>query len=321
MNERILVADDDEDISLVVEANLRAAGYEVLVARDGTEAIMLADAEHPDLIVLDIAMPRIDGIDVARWIRKNPRTADVSIIMLTAATRSSDKVLGLSAGADDYITKPFDPIELLARVGVTLRRAKALRDLSALTGLPGNTRIEQEVERHIRERRPFAALYVDLDHFKAFNDRYGWGRGDELIMTTARIVQDEVTERAGAAAFTGHVGGDDLVVVVAPEHAEAVAEAIIRRFDDEKDGFYDLTDLERGYLETPDRQGVPQRYPLAAVSIGIATSAIRPFEHYAEVVAVAAEMKRLAKRDPWSSFAIDRRGARASRPADTLLPG
>jgi GGDEF domain-containing protein len=138
-------------------------------------------------------------------------------------------------------------------------------------------------------------------------------------MATARIVQDEVAERTGTEGFTGHVGGDDLVVVVAPEHAEAVAEGIIRRFDEEKDGFYDLTDLERGYLETPDRQGNPQRYPLVAVSIGIATSEIRRFEHYAEVVAVAAEMKRLAKREPSSSFAIDRRGARSSRPANTIV--
>jgi diguanylate cyclase (GGDEF)-like protein len=318
MPETILVVDDDPDIARFVEVNLRSAGYEVSVASDGVEALDKAGALRPDLVLLDVMMPRIDGFEVAQRLRRNPHTASTSIIMLTAKALSTDKVLGLTAGADDYIIKPFDPIELLARVKGTLRRAKEMRNLSPLTGLPGNIRIQEEIERMVREGNPFAVLYTDLDNFKAYNDRNGFVRGDRLIEATARIIQDAVAEIAGPDAFVGHVGGDDFVAVVAPEVAERVAEQIVETFDARVPEFYDPEDVERGYVEIEDRKGVLQRLPLAGVSIGVATTQIRTFEHYGEAVAVATEMKQFAKRESRSSYAIDRRrpeGAASPRPA------
>ena len=158
-------------------------------------------------------MPRIDGFEVAQRLRKNPQTANTSIIMLTAKALSADKVTGLQSGADDYIIKPFDPIELLARVKGTLRRAKEMRNLSPLTGLPGNIRIQEEIERQVGEERAFAVLYCDLDNFKTYNDQKGFVRGDRLIQATARIIQDAVVEGSGSEGFVGHVGGDDFVAV------------------------------------------------------------------------------------------------------------
>jgi DNA-binding response OmpR family regulator len=130
MPETVLVVDDDPDIARFVEVNLRSAGYDVAVASDGQEALDKAEKLHPDLVLLDVMMPRIDGFEVAQRLRKNPQTANTSIIMLTAKALSADKVTGLQSGADDYIIKPFDPIELLARVKGTLRRAKEMRNLS-----------------------------------------------------------------------------------------------------------------------------------------------------------------------------------------------
>jgi diguanylate cyclase (GGDEF)-like protein len=307
MPETILVVDDDPDIARFVEVNLRSAGYDVSVASDGAEALEKAATLRPDLVLLDVMMPRIDGFEVAQRLRRNPQTSNTSIIMLTAKALSTDKVLGLTAGADDYIIKPFDPIELLARVKGTLRRAKEMRNLSPLTGLPGNIRIQEEIERMVREDRPFAVLYADLDNFKAYNDQKGFVRGDRLIQATARIIQDAVVEFAGSDGFVGHVGGDDFVAVVAPEIAEDVAKRIVERFGEEVDGFYDPEDLERGYVEVEDRKGVLQKLPLAGVSVGIATSNVRRFAHYGEAVAVATEMKQFAKRDLGSSYAVDRR--------------
>jgi len=307
MPETILVVDDDPDIARFVEVNLRSAGYDVSVASDGEEALEKAGTLRPDLVLLDVMMPRIDGFEVAQRLRRNPQTANTSIIMLTAKALSTDKVLGLTAGADDYIIKPFDPIELLARVKGTLRRAKEMRNLSPLTGLPGNIRIQEEIERTVREDRPFAVLYADLDNFKAYNDQKGFVRGDRLIQATARIIQDAVVEFAGSDGFVGHVGGDDFVAVVPPEVAEDVAKRVVERFDESISGFYDDDDLERGYVEVEDRKGVLQKLPLAAVSVGIATTQTRRFAHYGEAVAVATEMKQFAKRDTVSSFAIDRR--------------
>jgi len=307
MPETILVVDDDADIARFVEVNLRSAGYEVSVATDGEEALERAAALRPDLVLLDVMMPRIDGFEVAQRLRRNPQTANASIIMLTAKALSTDKVLGLTAGADDYIIKPFDPIELLARVKGTLRRAKEMRNLSPLTGLPGNIRIQEEIERGVRDKRPFAVLYSDLDNFKAYNDQKGFVRGDRLIQATARIIQDAVVEFAGSEGFVGHVGGDDFVAVVPPEVAEDVAKRIVERFDGDIHEFYEQEDLQRGYVEVEDRKGVMQKLPLAGVSVGIATTSVRMFEHYGEAVAVATEMKQFAKREASSSYAVDRR--------------
>ncbi|HEU4865641.1 MAG TPA: response regulator [Actinomycetota bacterium] len=307
MPETILVVDDDPDIARFVEVNLRSAGYDVSVASDGEQALEKAAALRPDLVLLDVMMPRIDGFEVAQRLRRNPQTASTSIIMLTAKALSTDKVLGLTAGADDYIIKPFDPIELLARVKGTLRRAKEMRNLSPLTGLPGNIRIQEEIERNVRDDRPFAVLYCDLDNFKAYNDEKGFVRGDRLIQATARIIQDAVVEFAGTDGFVGHVGGDDFVAVVPPESAEDIATRIVERFDGDIHEFYEREDIKRGYIEVEDRKGEMQRLPLAGVSVGIATTEVRRFEHYGEAVAVATEMKQFAKREPRSWYAIDRR--------------
>jgi diguanylate cyclase (GGDEF)-like protein len=307
MPETILVVDDDPDIARFVEVNLRSAGYDVSVASDGEQALEKAAALRPDLVLLDVMMPRIDGFEVAQRLRRNPQTASTSIIMLTAKALSTDKVLGLTAGADDYIIKPFDPIELLARVKGTLRRAKEMRNLSPLTGLPGNIRIQEEIERNVRDDRPFAVVYSDLDNFKAYNDEKGFVRGDRLIQATARIIQDAVVEFAGTDGFVGHVGGDDFVAVVPPESAEDIAKRIVERFDGDIHEFYEREDIKRGYIEVEDRKGVMQKLPLAGISVGIATTEVRGFEHYGEAVAVATEMKQFAKREPRSWYAIDRR--------------
>jgi diguanylate cyclase (GGDEF)-like protein len=307
MPETILVVDDDPDIARFVEVNLRSAGYDVAVAGDGQEALDRAGELRPDLVLLDVMMPRIDGFEVAQRLRKNPTTANTSIIMLTAKALSADKVTGLQSGADDYIIKPFDPIELLARVKGTLRRAKEMRNLSPLTGLPGNIRIQEEIERQVREQREFAVLYADLDNFKAYNDQKGFVRGDRLIQATARIIQDAVIEGAGSEGFIGHVGGDDFVAVVGPDVAEDVAKRICERFDEGRVDFYEAEDLERGSVRVEDRKGVLQDVPLVAISVGIAMTSKRQFAHYGEAVAVATEMKSFAKREPGSSFAVDRR--------------
>jgi diguanylate cyclase (GGDEF)-like protein len=305
--ETILVVDDDPDIARFVEVNLRSAGYEVAVAGDGEEALTRAATLRPDLVLLDVMMPRIDGFEVAQRLRRNPQTANTSIIMLTAKALSADKVTGLQSGADDYIIKPFDPIELLARVKGTLRRAKEMRNLSPLTGLPGNIRIQEEIERQVREEREFAVLYCDLDNFKAYNDQKGFVRGDRLIQATARIIQDSVVEGSGSEGFVGHVGGDDFVAVVDPAGSEDVAKRICERFDEARSEFYEPDDLERGHVRVEDRKGVLQDIPLVAVSVGIASTSKRQFAHYGEAVAVATEMKSFAKREPGSSYAVDRR--------------
>ncbi len=280
MAETILVVDDDPDIARFVEVNLRSAGYDVAVAGDGEEALERAGDLRPDLVLLDVMMPRIDGFEVAQRLRKNPHTANTSIIMLTAKALSADKVTGLQSGADDYIIKPFDPIELLARVKGTLRRAKEMRNLSPLTGLPGNIRIQDEIERQVREGHPFAVLYCDLDNFKAYNDQKGFVRGDRLIQATARIIQDAVAAHDGRTGSSDTSGGDDFVAVVDPEIAEDVAQLVCERFDEARAAVLRARGhSSAGFVRVEDRKGVLQDIPLVSVSIGVATSSharVRP---------------------------------------------
>jgi diguanylate cyclase (GGDEF)-like protein len=305
--EPVLVVDDDPFIARLLEIELKAAGYDVRVANDGMTALGLAQERSPDLVLADVMMPNMDGFELARRLRQDPRTAAVSIIMLTARGLSADKLEGFAIGADDYIVKPFDTPELLARIRGVLRRAREMRAQSPLTGLPGNVRIEEEIEGRVARNAEFAILYADLDHFKAYNDHYGFMRGDQVIQFTARLIEEVAREVAEGEMFVGHVGGDDFVVVTPPALAERVAQAIVDRFDREAGDLYDDEDRDRGHLEVTNRRGELQEFPLLAISIGIATTERRTYAHYAEAVAVATEMKAFTKATPGSSFAVDRR--------------
>jgi diguanylate cyclase (GGDEF)-like protein len=305
--ERVLVVDDDPFIARLLEIELRAVGYEVRLAGDGREALDTVAAWLPDLVLADVMMPNMDGFELTRRLRGDSRTATVSVIMLTARGLSADKLEGFSVGADDYIVKPFDTPELMARIRGVLRRAKEMRAQSPLTGLPGNVRIESEIEARVKAQDTFAILYVDLDHFKSFNDHYGFMRGDQVIQWTARLLQDIALELAGPSAFVGHVGGDDFVLICDASLVERVAEAIIQRFDAGAAEQYDDADRALGYIEVTNRRGEIQRFPLISVSIGVASTERRSFSHYAEVVAVATEMKSFTKGTAGSSWAVDRR--------------
>jgi diguanylate cyclase (GGDEF)-like protein len=305
--ESLLVVDDDPFIARLLEIELRAAGYDVRVAADGAVALEAARDRCPDLVLADVMMPNMDGFELTRRLRQDPRTAGVSVIMLTARGLSADKLEGFAIGADDYIVKPFDTPELLARIRGVLRRSRDTRTQSPLTGLPGNVRIEEEIDARVDRAEPFAALYADLDNFKAYNDHYGFMRGDEVIQATARSIAEAARAATDGTAFVGHVGGDDFVVVVRPEQAAGVADAIVSAFDAAAPGFYDDADRERGYIEVTNRRGELQRFGTITVSIGVASTDRRAFQHYAEAVAVATEMKQFTKGSESSSWAMDRR--------------
>ena len=303
----VLVVDDDTDIARFIEINLRLEGFDVRVAHDGEAAQASIEEEIPDLVLLDVMMPKVDGVELCRRLRANPATANLPVIMLTAKSLSADKVVGLTAGADDYIIKPFDTLELVARVRSTLKRNADMRAVSPLTGLPGNHRIEQEIAGRVAEAVAFAVCYFDLDNFKAFNDAYGFLRGDDVITLLATALRRAAGEVGEPQPFIGHVGGDDFVMVCLPEQAEFIARRVIEVFDGSAPRLHDAGDAERGYLEVTDRQKKVRRFPLVSVSIGVAQSGNRTFLDHREAVAVATEMKKVAKATAGSSLAVDRR--------------
>jgi diguanylate cyclase (GGDEF)-like protein len=307
VSDRVLVVDDDPDIARFIEVNLRTHGFEVHLASDGVEALERAQELRPDLVLVDVMMPRMDGFQVVDRLRSDPRTSSVSIIMLTAKALTADKVLGITTGADDYIIKPFDPVELVARVKGTLRRAREMRAISPLTGLPGNARIQEEIQIRIRDGHPFALLYADLDNFKSYNDHYGFLRGDEALRAVGRIIQEVALEHGGSRVFVGHLGGDDFVLVSPIDMAEDLCLRIIERCDREIPFLYDPEDRERGYIEVENRQGRIEQFPPLSISIGVVTTERRTFRHPGEAVTIATELKEFAKRSTGSSYLVDRR--------------
>jgi diguanylate cyclase (GGDEF)-like protein len=307
MADRIFIADDDPDIIQFVSVNLELEGYEIESAMDGRSALTAITSNPPDLVILDIMMPEMDGLAVLRRMRAHPATANISTIVLTAKALPQDRVRGLELGADDYISKPFELDELIARIKTVLQRSKAMRDLSPLTGLPGNFRITTELERRVESGNPYALAYVDLDNFKAFNDHYGFMRGDGVIKFTAHVLLEAQTEIEDPDAFIGHVGGDDFIAVVDPDLVEDFCKTVIRKFDEGVLDFYDTADVLRGYIEVTDRRGERHAFPLTSISLGVVSTKDRDISNQWEASAVASEMKEYAKRQPGSVYEIDRR--------------
>ena len=307
MSERILVVDDDPDIVQFVRANLEVEGYRVDTATSGQGALDQAFVDVPDLVLLDVGMPDMDGLEVLRRLQVSPATANVAIMLLTARAHAADRVAGLEMGADDYVTKPFDIEELVARMKAVLRRSKAMRDLSPLTGLPGNFRISEELERRVGSGKPVAVVHADLDNFKAFNDHYGFMRGDNVIKFTANTLVQAAVETNDPTCFVGHVGGDDFIAVMDPEIAELFCKTVVDCFDDGILDFYDPQDALRGFVEVIDRRGERHAFPIVSFSLGVATNLRRRFNTEWEASAVASEMKEHAKAEAGSCYRIDRR--------------
>jgi diguanylate cyclase (GGDEF)-like protein len=305
--ELILVVDDDPDIVSFVGMNLRLEGYDVVTAYDGDEALVRISELKPDLVILDLMMPTVDGIEVTRRVRANAYTTALPIIMLTAKGQTPDKVLGLTVGADDFIVKPFDTLELVARVRSTLRRNQEFREVNPLTGLPGNSRILREISDRLRSGIDFAVCHIDIDGFKAVNDAYGFARGDEFITALARKLARAVMDAGLPPAFVGHVGGDDFVVVCAPEQLRMLTERAVTEFEREADSLYDPIDRERRYISVTSRREGVRDVGLVTVSIGVALSSRRKYGDPRELIAVASEMKTVAKGQPGSYVAVDRR--------------
>lgn len=303
----ILVVDDDRNLRKIIATNLEIAGYRVSSVENGSAALDALDELQPDLVLLDIMMPGKDGYQTAREIRRHPVNANVPIIMLTAKSEIEDTVIGFEAGADDYLTKPFGPQELLARVRAKIRRIEVDATLSPLTRLPGNLAIEGELRRRIAGSEPYAVLYEDMDNFKAFNDVYGFTHGDEAIQLVASTNVDVVRRRGTVRDFVGHIGGDDFIVVTLPERSEEIAREIIASFDRDIRKLYTPQDLRQGYLETRDRRGTLNRFPIVSLSIAIITSEQRPLENYAQIGEAAAELKRYAKSIGGSVYVKDKR--------------
>jgi diguanylate cyclase (GGDEF)-like protein len=301
------VVDDDDQVLRLVKRVLERAGFECVTVSDGHSAHDAAVEWRPDIILLDLMIGEVTGDDIMAQLRDDFRTRLIPVVVLTARDSLKDKVEHLLSGADDYVTKPFIPEELVARLRAVITRSTTTRGLSPLTGMSGNSDILREISHRLAESERFAVLYPDIDAFKSYNDHYGFLRGDDVIKTLATIILEVLEERHSNHHFAGHVGGDDFVILTEPTLAESIAEDITRRFDAAIPALYDPPDRDQGWIESEERSGNILRTPLVSVSIGIVIAEPGSYASPAAVAARASEVKGVAKRMPGSKWVLDRR--------------
>jgi len=302
-----LVVDDDEQVLRLVKRVLERAGFECITVNDGQAAHDAAVEWRPDIILLDLMIGEVTGDHVMSELREDFRTRLIPVVFLTVRDSLKDKVEHLLSGADDYVTKPFIPEELVARLRAVMSRSTTTRGLSPLTGMSGNSDILREITRRLAQSERFAVLYPDIDSFKSYNDHYGFLRGDDVIKTLATIILEVLEENHSDHHFAGHVGGDDFVVLTEPSIAETIATEITKRFDQAIVALYDPIDRDRGWIESEERNGSMLRTPLVSVSIGIVIAEPGSYSSAAAVAARASEVKGVAKRMPGSKWVLDRR--------------
>jgi diguanylate cyclase (GGDEF)-like protein len=301
----VLIVDDDADIRRIVALRLQQDGYRVVLADTGASALIAAQKQLFDLIILDLLLPDIDGFSVLGALRARTATAGTPIMLLSAKDSPREKVRGLRLGADDYVTKPFSPAELQARVRATLRRHERESGANPSTRLPGNIAIERALRQRIEQGTPFAVCYADIDNFKAYNDTYSFLKGDAVIQQTARVLLEAVETHGRRDDFVGHIGGDDFVVITTPDCVAPICEGAIDSFDRIAPLFYDAATRLRGFIDAHDRQGRPMRYPFVSLSIGIVSTDRAPIQHVAEVAQRAIDSKKRAKDLPGSRYVIE----------------
>ncbi len=288
---RILVVEDDFDISNMLRIYFQSQGYEVAVAPRGGDALEMCRQQLPNIVVLDIMLPDIDGYEVCRQLRSNLRTSHIPIIFLTQKDERSDKIQGLELGADDYITKPFDVEELRLRVKNAIARATYESLTNPTTGLPSSRLIEDQLRRLLR-RDNWGILYIGIDRLEPFKEVYGFVAADEVLRYTAMVL-GETADRIGTPEdFIGHIGGDDFLVITRKELIRPMVQDMARRFSEGIVTHYDFKTRQQGYLVIRDDQGNEQRVGLMELAIGAISSDDGPFTDIREITEAAAAARR-----------------------------
>jgi diguanylate cyclase (GGDEF)-like protein len=288
---RLLIVEDDFDISNMLRIYFDSQGYETIIATRGEEALEMCRRKLPNLVILDIMLPDINGYEVCRNLRGNLRTSHIPIIFLTQKDERSDQIAGLESGADDYITKPFDLQLLLLRVEGALRRAGWLSLTSPVTGLPSSKLVEEQL-RTIMRRKDWSVLYIGINHINDFNDVYGFVAGDDVLRFTAMLLIEVVDEFGTGSDFIGHIGGDDFIIISNPEISPQLRARLVQRFNEEVETFYNFKDRERGYIEVNEGEGRSQKAPLMTLAVGLIHHDTAPFADIREITEIAAESRR-----------------------------
>lgn len=316
---RILIAEKDKALMDLVKTRLEVRGFEVFDASDTVEALHLLDKEKFDLILLSSEMERIGPSLLIELIRQRPRLAAVPVILLTGEGRIAELVMSRTRGYDDFLTKPFDPLALQLRVALNVERSKQRAEANALTQLPGNPAIEKVIRKKIESGEKFSVLYIDINHFKAFNDYYSFEKGDDVIRQTAKILIDTAHAVAGGGDFfVGHIGGDDFIVVLEPDLEEPFARSFIASFDQIIPTYYNEEDRKRGSIRVTNRRGKRESFPVMSCAVAAVTNLHKIYRNLGEIARDTMEVKAFLKSQQGSHYLRDRRSEPLPGAAEAL---
>lgn len=260
-----------------------------------------------DLVLTEMQLGDFTGAELIQSIKQENVYRKIPAVLCLGLEDVNRLPELVKSNFDDFVVLPGSDLEFKTRLELAVTRFSRVLDTNPLTNLPGNTSIIKFVQTCIDEQQDFAMLYCDLDFFKSFNDKYGFMRGDEVLMMTARIILNVGRQVAPEHYFVGHVGGDDFVLVLPSAVAEDACQKIIASFDSIVPEFYDADDRSRRCIVAKDRQGVMRTFPIMAISIAVLTNHNRKLLHVGQASQIATNLKKKAKENPKSSYIIDRR--------------
>lgn len=262
----------------------------------------------PSLLIINEDTIDENMIELCKRIRANEDNNITPIIVISSNREKMHRIDILKECVEHYIKAPIDEEYLYYTVKNVIRLLDTNRRVSPLTGLPGNVQIQAEMKKRLLNKEEFAMLYLDLDNFKAYNDIYGFLNGDEIIKFTAKTAVKNIEKFTGGTGFVGHVGGDDFIAIVsATDDYERICQNIIAEFDRDVTKYFNEEDIEKGYLEVPNRKGIIEQFALTSISIGVVVIDKGRFHNVLEIGEVGAQVKHLAKTITGSTYTIDRR--------------
>lgn len=261
----------------------------------------------PDLIIINEDNLNTDVVEVCQYIRTYSDNPITPIIVISSNFEKEHRVNILKNNVEYFIKAPIDREYLYYTVKNIIRLMTSNRKVSPLTGLPGNLQIQVELKKKLLKKEDFAILYFDLDHFKEYNDTYGFLKGDEVIKFTAKTILKVMHHYKLEDSFVGHIGGDDFVGIISDVDYDNLCQDIIIKFDENIKSYFNEDDIERGYLEVANRKGIIEQFPLTSISIGVVKVDPGEYANPLEIGEVGAQVKHLAKTQIGSAYVINRR--------------
>ena len=304
INEIYIIDDDDSSIVIFQELFKDDKDYKFISVK--TEEIDLALKNIPSLIVINEDAINRDVVELCKKIRRDEDNQITPVIVVSSKSNREHRIQILEESIEYFIKKPVDEKYLYYTVKNLSRLLTINRRISPLTGLPGNVQIHAELKKRLSRKEAFSVLYFDLDNFKAYNDVYGFLKGDQIIEFTANVIVNNIHNEEGDT-FVGHIGGDDFVAIVPNIYAERLCQRILAEFDSQVNRFFTDEDVERGYIEVENRKGIIEQFPLTSLSIGLVVGEVGRFSNILEIGEVGAQVKHAAKSVMGSSYAVDRR--------------